>query len=231
MGFSENSECSQRNKKRRPAVSSIPNRQFVGVDLHLHRSVIARIEEDGQQLGWVRIDNDAKTLVAECRKAGRGAPVAIEATYGWYWAVDALLAAKFDVHLAHPYGMRAMRKRKRVKTDSRDAYELAGLLRLGSLPEAYIAPGHLRELRELVRHRQQLVKLQTAIKAGVRALLAKQGIRMAARDLNGDGAIAVLDSLALPGTYAVRLAAQRRLLLALGCGSVVLLGRDHPAAL
>jgi hypothetical protein len=30
--------------------------------------------------------------------------VAIEATYGWYWAVDALLMAKFDVHLAHPYG-------------------------------------------------------------------------------------------------------------------------------
>jgi transposase len=197
-------------------VSSIPNRQFVGVDLHLHRSVIARIDDHGQQLGWVRIDNDPKALVAECRKAGRGAPVAIEATYGWYWAVDALLAAKFDVHLAHPYGMRAMRKRKRVKTDSRDAYELAGLLRLGSLPEAYISPPDLRELRELVRHRQQLVKLQTSVKAGVRALLAKHGVRIAARDLNGDGAIAVLDSLTLPGTYAIRLAAQRRLLMALG---------------
>jgi transposase len=197
-------------------VSSISNRQFVGVDLHLHRSVIARIDDQGQQLGWVRIDNDPKALVAECRKAGRGAQVAIEATYGWYWAVDALLAAKFDVHLAHPYGMRAMRKRKRVKTDSRDAYELAGLLRLGSLPEAYISPPDLRELRELVRHRQQLVKLQTSVKAGVRALLAKHGVRIAARDLNGDGAIAVLDSLALPGTYAIRLAAQRRLLLALG---------------
>jgi transposase len=216
VGFSENSECSQRNKRRRPAVSSISNRQFVGVDLHLHRSVIARIDEHGQQLGWVRIDNDPKALVAECRKAGRGAQVAIEATYGWYWAVDALLAAKFDVHLAHPYGMRAMRKRKRVKTDSRDAYELAGLLRLGSLPEAYISPPDLRDLRELVRHRQQLVKLQTSVKAGVRALLAKHGVRIAARDLNGDGAIAVLDSLALPGTYAIRLAAQRRLLLALG---------------
>ena len=67
--------------------------QVVGIDLHLHRSVIARIDEHGNELGWVRIDNDPKALVAECRKAGRGAPVAIEATYGWYWAVDALLAA------------------------------------------------------------------------------------------------------------------------------------------
>ncbi len=67
--------------------------QVVGVDLHLHRSVIARIDDRGKELGWVRIDNDPRALVAECRKAGRGAPVAIEATYGWYWAVDALLAA------------------------------------------------------------------------------------------------------------------------------------------
>jgi transposase len=190
-------------------------RQFVGVDLHLHRSVIGRIDEGGSQLGWVRIDNDPKVLVAECRKAGRGAPVAIEATYGWYWAVDALLAAKFDVHLAHPYGMKAMRNRKRVKTDSRDAYELANLLRLGSLPEGYISPPELRELRELVRHRHQLVKLSTALKAGVRALLAKHNIRLPARQLDGDTAIAVMDSLTLPGTYAIRLAAQRRLLMAL----------------
>jgi transposase len=89
--------------------------------------------------GLVRIDNDPKTLVAECRKAGRGVPVAIEATYGWYWAVDALCAARFEVHLAHPSGMKALRKRKRVKTDPADAYELAILLRLGSLPEAYIS--------------------------------------------------------------------------------------------
>ena len=190
-------------------------RQFVGVDLHLHRSVIGRIDEHGAQLGWERIDNDPKALVAKCRKAGRGAAVAIEATYGWYWAVDALLAAKFDVHLAHPYGMKAMRNRKRVKTDWRDAYELANLLRLGSLPEAYISPPDLRELRELVRHRQQLVKLSTALKAGVRALLAKHNIRLPARQLDGDTAIAIMDCLTLPGTYATRLAAQRRLLMAL----------------
>ena len=84
----------------------------------------------------------------------------------------------FEVHLAHPLGMKALRKRKRVKTDPADAYELANLLRLGSLPEAYIAPPDLRELRELVRHRRQLVKLSTAVKAGIRALLAKHNIRL-----------------------------------------------------
>lgn len=193
----------------------IAGRQVVGIDLHLHRSVIAQIDERGNELGWVRIDNDPKTLVTECRRAGRGAPVAIEATYGWYWAVDALTAAKFEVHLAHPLGMKALRKRKRVKTDPSDAYELATLLRLGSLPEAYIAPPDLRELRELVRHRRQLVKLATSIKGGVRALLAKHNIRLAATRLDGDDATAVLDALELPGTYAKRLASQRRLLMVL----------------
>jgi hypothetical protein len=61
----------------------IAGRQVVGIDLHLYRSVIGRIDELGNELGWVRIENDPKALVAECRKAGRGAPVAIEATYGW----------------------------------------------------------------------------------------------------------------------------------------------------
>ena len=84
--------------------------QVVGIDLHLHRSAIARIDAQGTELGWVRIDNDPKALVAECRKAGRGVPVAIEATYGWYWAVDALRAAGFEVHLAHPLGLKALRK-------------------------------------------------------------------------------------------------------------------------
>jgi transposase len=190
-------------------------RQFVAVDLHLHRSVIGRLDAEGNELGWVRIDNDPRSLVREVRKAGKGASVAIEATYGWYWAVDALVAAGFDVHLAHPYGMKAMRKRKRVKTDARDAYELANLLRLGSLPEAYIAPPELRELRELVRHRQQLTKLNTAVKSGIRGLLAKHGIRLAVTDLECLTGGELLDALALPGTYATRLASQRRLMVML----------------
>jgi hypothetical protein len=43
-------------------------------------------------------------LVAEVAEAGRGAEVAVEATYGWYWAVDALTGAGFAVTLAHPRG-------------------------------------------------------------------------------------------------------------------------------
>jgi transposase len=189
--------------------------QWVGIDLHLHRSVICRIDGQGREVDWERIENEPKALVAAVRKAGRRAPVAIEATYGWYWAVDALRAGKFEVHLAHPYGLKAMRARRRVKTDHRDAYELANLLRLGSLPEAWIAPPPLRELRELVRHRQQLVKTCSAVKAGIRGLLAKLGIRLAVSDLESDTGSLLLDQLCVPGSFGTRLDAQRRLLLML----------------
>ena len=59
--------------------NGISEEQWVGIDLHLHRSVISRIDGAGKQLDCVQIDNDPKALVKEVRKAGRGAPVAIEA--------------------------------------------------------------------------------------------------------------------------------------------------------
>ena len=78
--------------------------QFVGIDLHRRRSVICRMDADGEVLESVRMDNDRAALLREVGKAGPGARVAIEATYGWYWAVDAVQEHGFQVHLAHPKG-------------------------------------------------------------------------------------------------------------------------------
>jgi hypothetical protein len=73
---------------------------YVPIDLHRHRSVVMHMAEDGAVLGWTRLANDPETLVAEVLKTGEAPEVAIEATYGWYWAVDALEAAGANVHLA-----------------------------------------------------------------------------------------------------------------------------------
>ena len=61
-----------------------------------------------------------------------------------YWAVDVLQACGARVHLAHPLGVKGFRYR-RVKNDVRDAGDLADLLRMGRLPEAWIAPPATRE--------------------------------------------------------------------------------------
>ncbi|NJC86890.1 IS110 family transposase, partial [Planosporangium mesophilum] len=114
-------------------------RQIVGIDLHRRRSVIVRMTEAGQVLDTVRITNDPATLAAEIAKADEHPDVVLEATYGWYWAADVLQAEGAQVHLAHPLGVKAFTYR-RVKNDVRDAADLADLLRMGRLPEAYVAP-------------------------------------------------------------------------------------------
>ena len=114
-------------------------KQFVGIDLHRQRSVIVRQSESGEQLSAVRIVNDPVALGLQLEDAGADPEVVLEATYGWYWAVDVLQAHGARVHLAHPLGVKGFRYR-RVKNDVRDAGDLADLLRMGRLPEAWIAP-------------------------------------------------------------------------------------------
>jgi transposase len=144
-------------------------------------------------------------------RAGEAPEVVLEATYGWYWAVDALQHAGARVHLAHPLGVKAFEYR-RVKNDLRDATDLADLLRMGRLPEAWIAPPATRELRELVRHRAKLVGLRSHCKAEVHAVLAKCGIQVIMSDLFGIEGNNLLDRLQLPGPYAARVASLRRLI-------------------
>jgi transposase len=192
-------------------MSEYAGKQFVGIDLHRRRSVIVRTTDSGEVLETVRIVNDVESLERVIGRAGEDPEVVLEATYGWYWAVDALQAAGAQVHLAHPLGVKAFEYR-RLKNDVRDATDLADLLRLGRLPEAWIAPPATRELRELVRHRAKLVALRSHCKAEVHAVLAKCGIQVLMSDLFGIDGNALLDRLRLPAPYAARIASLRRLL-------------------
>jgi hypothetical protein len=58
-------------------------RQYVGMDLHRRRSVIVRMDEAGEKLQTVRIDNDPVALGLALAEAGPDPEVALEATYGW----------------------------------------------------------------------------------------------------------------------------------------------------
>jgi transposase len=186
-------------------------RQIVGIDLHRRRSVIVRMTDAGQVLDTVRITNEPAALAAEIGKAGEHPDVVLEATYGWYWAVDVLQAEGADVHLAHPLGIKGFAYR-RVKNDVRDAADLADLLRMGRLPEAYVAPPAVRELRELVRHRAKLVAWRSGLKASIHAVLAKQGLHIPVSDLFGLGGRQLLTSAPLDGPYRARVDACCRLI-------------------
>jgi transposase len=203
--------------------------QYVGIDLHRRRSVIVRMTGEGEVLETVRIDNDPVALSLELAKAGPDPEVVLEATYGWYWAADLLQACGARVHLAHPLGVK-MFGYQRVKTDARDSTNLAELLRMQRLPEAWLAPPQVRELRELVRYRAKLVALRSGLKAQVHAVLAKEGVRVPMSDLFGVAGMRLLDELHLGRAYALRISSLRRLLVAYD-QEITMLGREISSAL
>jgi transposase len=143
---------------------SYTGQQYVGIDLHRRRSVIVRTTHAGELLEAVQIANSPLALAEVLTRAGEHPEVVLEATYGWYWASDTLAECGAVAHLAHPLGVKAFEYR-RVKNDVRDACDLADLLRMGRLPEAWIAPPATRELRELVRHRAKLVAMRSRPKS------------------------------------------------------------------
>jgi transposase len=80
----------------------------------------------------------------------------------------------FDPHLVHPSRCKAIAS-ARLKNDKADAAILAQLLRADLLPEAWIAPPAVRQLRALLRHRVALVRLRTRLRNRIHAIVADYG--------------------------------------------------------
>jgi transposase len=186
------------------------DRQYVGIDFHRRRSVIVRMNAQGERLAVVRIDNEPAALAAAIAEAGPEPEVVIEATYGWYWAVDLLQSLGATVHLANPNALNW--GDRRVKNDVADATDLADMLRMGRLPEAWIAPPAIRELRELVRYRTKLVQLRTGLKAQVHAVMAKEGVLPTVGDMFCKSGQRQLDQLGLTDVYDARVRSLRELI-------------------
>jgi len=87
-----------------------------------------------------RCPNDLSRIVPvlEPHKAEL-AGVVVESTYNWYWLVDGLMAAGYEVKLANTVAMKRYDGLKH-SGDEDDAAHLAHLLRLGILPTGYIHP-------------------------------------------------------------------------------------------
>jgi transposase len=185
---------------------------YVGIDLHRRRSVIVAMSVDGEKLWTSRIENSALALETELARAGEGVDVAMEATWGWYWAADVIEGAGHRLHLAHVAGARSYENR-RVKNDDRDATLLADLLRMGRLPEAWIAPRDVRELRELVRYRAKLSRMATGLKAQVHQTLGKEGAIPPTKGIWWAGGQHWLDELELADAYQDRIGKLRELLV------------------
>ena len=132
------------------------------------------------------------------RFEGREAAFALEATTGWRFVVEELEKAGVEPHLAEPAETRTLRgKKKRAKTDRLDAKHLRELLYQGRLPESWIPPSHIQDVRTLVRTRKSLVDERTAFLQRIHAQLFHHGYPQE-RNLLSKERRAWLEELELP---------------------------------
>jgi transposase len=91
------------------------------------------------------------------RFRGQELEVALEATTGWRFVVEELRRVGASVHLAEPAETAGVRgPKKRAKGDRADARHLREVLMIGRLPESWIPPDHILDLRARVRLRHTL---------------------------------------------------------------------------
>src|SRR5438046_8227115 len=147
---------------------------YVGIDVHRKRSQVAVVGQSGEVLTRRNAPNGAEPILKVIGGLPPGTPAAFEAAFGISWLVELLEDYGFDPHLVHPSRCKAIAS-ARLKNDKVDAAILAQLLRADLLPEAWIAPPPVRQLRALLRHRAQLVRLRTLLRNRIHAVLADHG--------------------------------------------------------
>lgn len=109
---------------------------------------------------------------------------AMEATLFTGWIYDFLLPHALELKVAHPEMLRAIVVAKK-KNDRDDAERIADLLRVDLLPEAYMMPSELRELRRMLRYRNMIVRTAVKMKNKMSGLLMEVGAQYDKGRLHG----------------------------------------------
>ncbi len=152
-------------------------RLFVGLDYHQDFVQVCVLDEAGKIMKNCRVENDWRKIAAAV-PAEASVQAALEACCGSADLADELVEqADWSVSLAHP-GFVARMKQNPDKTDYSDARLLGDLTRVGYLPKVWLAPAELRELRRLVRYRQQKANERRDVKLRIRAILRDHRIKI-----------------------------------------------------
>jgi transposase len=122
------------------------------------------------------------------RFRGAELEVALEARTGWRFVVEELRAIGAGVHLAEPAETAARRgNKKRAKSDRADARHLRELLMIAGLPESWIPPDHILDLRARVRLRHTLSDQRGEWQQRIQAVLYHHGCPQRRSLMTADG--------------------------------------------
>ena len=177
-----------------------------GIDVHARMLVACLILANGEkEIRTFSTMTDDLLRLRDWLVAAQCTHVAIEST-GVYWKpVFNILEDALTVILINPEHAHALRGRK---TDVKDAEWLGDLLRHGLLKPSFIPPPEIRELRELTRYRESLVREQTAVANRIQKVIESANLKLAqvATDALGASGRAILWALARGETNPVKLA-------------------------
>jgi transposase len=149
------------------------------LDVHRRQITFKTLDAETGEVRRGRIAPASRVDVREwlARFEPGGAEFALEGTTGWRFVVEEIERAGLRPHLADPTETAARRGRKRrAKTDNADCDLMLRLLLAGELPESWIPPAHILELRIQVRTRKTLVDQRTEWQQRLQAQLFHQGV-------------------------------------------------------
>jgi transposase len=153
---------------------------FVGLDYHQDSIQVCVLNQEGDVLLNRSSANDPRAVARLVQPLGSVRRVGIEACWGAADFGQKLVEQSgWNVLLGHPAYI-ARIKSSPDKTDYSDGRLLADLTRVGYLPRVWLAPANIRELRQLVNHRQRLVDRGRAIKLQVGGILREQRVKIPA---------------------------------------------------
>jgi len=147
----------------------------LGINLHKKYSYVTGIDGAGQVQFEAKVANHQDTWSQVLEGLGGDCQAVIEAGYHWGSLYDLLEGLGVDVQVAHPTRLRAIAE-SQIKTDQRDSRTLAQLIRANLIPQIYIPPKDIRELKNVLRHRMFLVKLRTMTKNRIHQILDRNHI-------------------------------------------------------
>lgn len=186
-----------------------------GLDVHRRQITFDWVDHDTGETARGRIAPATREMFRSWLRElpSREGAFAVEACTGWRFIAEELRRAGFETHLAEPADTATLRgKKKRAKTDKADARHERELLEQGRLPESWIPPAHILDLRELVRLRKTLNDQRVQWQQRIHAVLFHHGVPKPEHALCSQATRAWLQTVALP--------APSRLLVATGLGQI-----------
>ncbi len=162
----------------------------MGLDQHRGQITAEWLETETGEVSRARVSPAHREPLRRflSRFSGRELEVALEATTGWRFVVEELRRIGAGVHLAEPAETAARRgNKKRAKSDRADARHLRELLMIARLPESWIRPDHLLDLRARVRLRHTLSDQRGEWQQRIQAVLYHHGCPQRRQLMTADG--------------------------------------------